>query len=583
MNVRTIRLKHKQEELAYNFNKAALDILGVVDHKIVHQESDAELETRNIENTTFITSSAWRTGSGSAQGGVGIMINKSAERALAEVKKYSPRIIVAHFSGNETSKSTTDTSVVVNYAPVEGSSEAEEHYEKLAGVISEIPKHNLLMVIGDFNAHIGSEDAQHTFHSKTNHNGQLLLDLTQEANLLITNTTFQKKAGKLWTYVSDMAGTKSQVDYILVNRKWRNSVKNVEAYNSFSSMGSDHRIVCARVKLSLRVAKTPPRSSFEWSALRCTELQKVYTEEVRNRYAELCDPSNTPTERYDNLIAANNHAAEKLLPKKKRNRRSRISNDPRISTARQKVQEAFAEYSEDQNKVNQSKLQQEKNDLQTVYDAITHEELEEMIRKVENAGEVSKHGESWKLINEISGRKTAKKGQLSGKGKEDRLKQWHTHFSNLFGKEPDVEGNPDEDIPLVFEALDIKTGPFDQGELSKAKKSLCEGKSFGNDGIPVEVLTRCELDDIILSYANGLLTHHEKPDQWSIFNLIPVPKSGDLGDTENYRGIALSVVMAKLTNKMILNRLLILDKLLRPNQNGFRPGRSMMSYILALR
>ena len=94
-----------------------------------------------------------------------------------------------------------------------------------------------------------------------------------------------------------MAGTKSQVDYILVNRKWRNSVKNVEAYNSFSSMGSDHRIVCARVKLSLRVAKTPPRSNFDWSALRCAELQKVYTVEVRNRYAELCDPSNTPTER----------------------------------------------------------------------------------------------------------------------------------------------------------------------------------------------------------------------------------------------------------------------------------------------
>ena len=52
-----------------------------------------------------------------------------------------------------------------------------------------------------------------------------------------------------------MTGHKSQIDFILVNRKWRNSVKNVEPYSSFSSVGSDHRIVTAKVKLSLRSNK----------------------------------------------------------------------------------------------------------------------------------------------------------------------------------------------------------------------------------------------------------------------------------------------------------------------------------------
>ena len=80
-------------------------------------------------------------------------------------------------------------------------------------------------------------------------NGKLLLDLAEENDLIITNTTFQKRSGKLWTYLSDMNGSKSQIDYILINRKWKNSVKNVEAYSTFSSIGSDHRIVTAELNV----------------------------------------------------------------------------------------------------------------------------------------------------------------------------------------------------------------------------------------------------------------------------------------------------------------------------------------------
>jgi len=90
----------------------------------------------------------------------------------------------------------------------------------------------LLIIMGDFNAHIGKDDARFTYHQKTNKNGQLLLDLAMECNLTITNTKFQKKKGKLWTYMSDMRNIKSQVDYILVNNKWINSIKDNAAFNS---------------------------------------------------------------------------------------------------------------------------------------------------------------------------------------------------------------------------------------------------------------------------------------------------------------------------------------------------------------
>ena len=67
-------------------------------------------------------------------------------------------------------------------------------------------------------------------------------------------------------------------------------------------------------------------------------------------------------------------------------------------------------------------------------------------------------------------------------------------------------------------------------------------------------------------------------------NIIPVPKSGDLSNTNNYRGISLTCILAKLYNRMILNRIRsVIDPKLRMNQNGFRPERTTVAQILTLR
>ena len=67
-------------------------------------------------------------------------------------------------------------------------------------------------------------------------------------------------------------------------------------------------------------------------------------------------------------------------------------------------------------------------------------------------------------------------------------------------------------------------------------------------------------------------------------NIIPIPKTGDLSKGGNYRGISLCSLISKTYNRMILNRIRpVIDPLLRINQNGFRPGRTTTSQILALR
>ena len=71
---------------------------------------------------------------------------------------------------------------------------------------------------------------------------------------------------------------------------------------------------------------------------------------------------------------------------------------------------------------------------------------------------------------------------------------------------------------------------------------------------------------------------------WSLSNIVPVPKSGDLSKPDNYRGISLTCITAKVYNRMILNRVRpAIDPHLRENQNGFREGRTTTIQILALR
>ena len=145
---------------------------------------------------------------------------------------------------------TRESLSFLQYTPVEGKPDAEEHYKNLTKATTNIPKH-VLLVVGHFNAHSGKTYWKLTYHDSTNKNEQL----TEEAKMLVTNTSFKKKKGKLWTYISDMSGVKSQVDCILIGRKLKNSVKNCEVFSSFSSIISDHRIVISTIKLSLRITK----------------------------------------------------------------------------------------------------------------------------------------------------------------------------------------------------------------------------------------------------------------------------------------------------------------------------------------
>ena len=81
---------------------------------------------------------------------------------------------------------------------------------------------------------------------------------------------------------------------------------------------------------------------------------------------------------------------------------------------------------------------------------------------------------------------------------------------------------------------------------------ISEGKAAGEDGILPETLKRADVDQLLLMFSNKLLIEKQAPEHFSTLNIVPVPKKGDLRLTGNYRGIALTSLVVKLINRMIL-------------------------------
>ena len=565
------------EELAHCAESRGVEILGVQEHRRVHNE--ITIKYCRVESYTFVTSSAWRNEAQAATGGVGLLLSPRARKTLQRTLRFSERILIAEFS------SSPVTTIMAVYSPTNVASveEAEKFYRDLATAVRSVPAHNFLVILGDFNARLGRSDAPYTFHEDTNRNGAYLAALLLEQELLAVNTMFRKRMGKRWTFQDRPTGMKRQLDYILVRRKWRNSILNAEPYNTFNSVGSDHRVVSMRVRLSLRIPKPSPRIRHDWRAFSVNpELQARYTAEFKGRI-QLQDVREEPGAGYLKFVEAHEAATARCVPVMQKARGPTRSNHPDVIAARQRVEAARRALDQEPSEEQRETLKEAKRLLFDEYDKIKGEELMQKVRRVEAAYGEFQYSESWRVINEMCGRKRPKEGQVAGNSPDERVNTWLTHFRNLLGTHQAVEG-AEKEIPAVLEDLNIDDGPFTAGEFASVKASLRQGKSAGPDGIPPEVIKNCNLDDVILEICNQALMENSMPEMWSLSHIVPVPKSGDLSKPDNYRGISLTCIISKMFNRMILNRIRsAIDPHLRDNQNGFREGRTTLAQILALR
>ena len=191
----------------------------------------------------------------------------------------------------------------------------------LSSLIRSVPKHNVLIIGGNPNAQIGqSIHHKFTYHHTSNRNGEYLEHFLIENGLLCINTPFQKRRGKLWTYTYPN-GDIAQIDYMMINKKWINSVQNCEAYHSLEGISTDHRIVLLKIKLSLRAnkKKSNTKIAYNWEHLINNEdLQNQFSTSLRNRYNILQheDTNESANNAYQNFVKTHKETAEMPIPQK---------------------------------------------------------------------------------------------------------------------------------------------------------------------------------------------------------------------------------------------------------------------------
>ena len=127
--------------------------------------------------------------------------------------------------------------VIQVHAPTSNAEEAEveQFYEDLQDLLELKPKKDVLFIIGDWNAKVGSQETPGGTGKfglgMQNEAGQRLTDLCQENALVIANTLFQQHKRRLYTWTSSDGQHQNQTDYILCSQRWRSSLLSAKIKN----------------------------------------------------------------------------------------------------------------------------------------------------------------------------------------------------------------------------------------------------------------------------------------------------------------------------------------------------------------
>ena len=229
-----------------------------------------------------------------------------------------PRMMIATFNGN------SNTTVISRYSPtkVSGETDMMAFYNKLSSFVYSIPKYTVLIIGWYMNTQISKNvNNKFSLHNSSNRNRKHLTDFTLENRLACLNTKLQKIKRKLWTY-TNANNPKVQIDYILINKKWNNSALNFEAYSAFECVSSDHWVVTAKIRLSLRRNATWKTITvhYDCSLLNNRYISDRFTLILKNKFDTLQEISETPTsnDEYENFVnALLETAAECILTKQR--------------------------------------------------------------------------------------------------------------------------------------------------------------------------------------------------------------------------------------------------------------------------
>ena len=143
--------------------------------------------------------------------------------------------------------------VIQGYDPTSNTEETEVEwfYEDLQDLLELMPKKDVLFIIGDWNAKVGSQGTLGVIGKSglrvQNEAGQRLIEFCQEDALVIANTLFQQHKRRLNTWTSPDGQYRNQIVYILCSQRWRSSIQSAKTRPGVDC-GSDHELPYCQIQ-----------------------------------------------------------------------------------------------------------------------------------------------------------------------------------------------------------------------------------------------------------------------------------------------------------------------------------------------
>ncbi|XKL62894.1 hypothetical protein PGB90_002727 [Kerria lacca] len=225
------------------------------------------------------------------QKGVAIVCDKETARDveafIPSLKRFMMIRFVAHLF---------NINIIQAYASIADTEEAEIEifFEELNNTLLKLCKnHKITLVISDMNSKIGkgptgSVAGQYGLGVQNEH-GKRLIQFFKEQDLIITNTWFQLPKRKLYTWrvpADNNTRIRNQTDYIMMRRRFRNTVKSVMTYPS-ADIYSDHVLLLTEIRIRLKKVKKTRKQFLNTLKLDQPQYRQKVKESIDNKLVKL--------------------------------------------------------------------------------------------------------------------------------------------------------------------------------------------------------------------------------------------------------------------------------------------------------
>ncbi|KAL4084963.1 hypothetical protein QTP88_027822 [Uroleucon formosanum] len=452
---------------------------------------------QEMSNTTLFFGAC----DGRRQDGSGFAVN---DKLLTDVKSFKVINPIVTLLTLETKWFRV---IFVNvHAPTEDKEESEkdDFYALLDNTLNEIPRGCVQIILGDFNSKIGCEECFKTILG--GYSLHQLKDLATGRNLMVKSTMFPHKKIHESTWRSPDGRHVNQIDHVLVNEGFNNSILDVRTVRGADS-DSDHFLVAGRLRVKLKRRQETKREGamgrFDITNLNNSAIVETFQKGIEERLRMITSWSGREVEqRWKTIKQIIQEEAGKIVGKQKTKKKTWFNDIcEKALERRRNARNIWMSDTENVEKLERFKMRQR--EASNILRCEKRKYLQKVLKEAEQDFASHNTRDLYKKVNFLSKKyKQPEKVLKNDDGtlitsKEDIANKWANYFRQL------LNCNTPDNL-FLFENMEtnntICLAPSKE-EIQEHIRNLKNHKAPGEDGIPGELLK---------NMGNGLLEYVSK-------------------------------------------------------------------------